>query len=567
MFEQLTCEPQQDLAMAQKAVETPAKTGEIKLVFKSIVPITCDFTSVIKNATDSSTDNLLEFRSLMSDSFKVDAKCCNDGDKVSDKSYSGDVKDFIQKILNREKPETSAETSDEMKNDSGCKSEQSNSSGSLSDLVITKKQKINDSDEPLPMFASMTSSTPIKMSDHRVKLDISGVGFLSFVGGAENVKNSSLNDSDFESMDQDQYDESPRNDKLINDDATLVNSQLLMSNENKSSDKENTSVISRTSSLSDFKNGFRMIIEETVKRTPMAIRKAFNMDSDPGSATSSLKKSKFMNLFSSTKKLKRKQSPGKKRHSRRSGSGKKKYPLTKENLQKHLKDERDEEDKTTLEWGDNFDYSFACQPASSDVDENENSPNYISYNTSLDSSIEMLKSPLVPTFKIDPPADASSSTSSSMTPQSDSYHPACDYVRHMIKCSYASKTSLRRSVSEPAIEDNLDDADDDSMEFAFSLANTTKTCEASIKNLTQLSVSTFITNPLRLVRVSAFSCFHSLNRRMNHACGFLTKHFFSLFVTFLHFSFFKFFFLRKELFVYFARFVDKRLMNDLPQSE
>lgn len=492
MFVQFTCELQRDLAMAQKT-ETVAKTGEIKLVFKSIVPITCDFTSVIKNSTDSSTDNVLEFRSLMSDSFKVDGKGCNDdGDKATDKSYSGDVKNFIQKILDREKPETTNDTSDEQKNDSGCKSEQSNSSGSLSDLVITKKQKINDTDDSLATFATMASSTPIKMSEHRVNLDISGVGFLSFVGGVDDVKNTSLNDSDFESMDQDQYDDSPKKNNHLDDDVTLISSRMQKSNENKSPDKDNMSIISRTSSLSDFRNGFRMIIEETVKRTPMAIRKAFNLDSDPGSATSSLKKSKFLNIFSSTKKLKRKQSPSKKRHSRRSGSVKKKYPLTKENLQKHLKDEN-EEDKMTLEWGDNFDYSFVCQPASSDIDENENSPNYISYNTSLDSSIEMLKSPLVPTFKIDPPADALSSTASSMTPQSDSYPPACDYVRHMIKCSFASKTSLRRSMSEPAIEDNLDDADDDSMEFAFSLANTTKTCEASIKNLTQLSVSIFLT--------------------------------------------------------------------------
>lgn len=519
MFEQFTCEPQRDSAMAQKAVGKVAKTGEIKLVFKSIVPITCDFTSVIKNTTDSSTDNLLEFRSLMSDSFKVDAKNCNDdGNKATDKSYSGDVKDFIQKILDREKHETSNEISEEQKNDSGCKSEQSISSGSLSDLVITKKQKINDSDDSLPVFATMASSTPIKMSEHRVRLDISGVGFLSFVDGVDDVKNTSLNDSDFESMDQDQYDESPRNDKLLDGDATLVNSQLIKSSDDKIADKENMSIISRTSSLNDFRNGFRMIIEETVKRTPMAIRRAFNIDSDPGSATSSLKKSKFLNIFSSTKKLKRKQSPSKKRHSRRSGSGKKKYALTKENLQKHhlnLKDES-EGDKATLEWGDNFDYSFVCQPASSDIDENENSPNYISYNTSFDSSIEMLKSPLVPTFKIDPPADASSSTASSMTPQGDSYPPACDYVRHMIKCSYASKTSLRRSMSEPAIEDNNDEADDDSMEFAFSLANTTKTCEASIKNLTQLSVSICIFSYKSLSGSCLDLRFHSLNRRMNH---------------------------------------------------
>lgn len=449
-------------------IESAAKTAEIKFVIKSIIPVTSDFTTVIKHSNDS-TDNVLEFRSLMSDSFKVDGKNKNCESANTDKSYSADVKDFIQKILDRDKVE-----------DSGCKSEPNDSTDTSSELVITKKQKINDSVGSPAAFATMSSSTPIKICDPRnARLDISGVGFLSFDGDAkaDDNKNNSLNDSDFESMDQDQYDESPRSDKQLENDATLVNKTK--SDEH----KESMSIMSRTSSLTDFKNGFRMILEETVRRTPMAIRKAFNMDSDSTSTSSSVKKSKFLNIFSSTKKLKRKQSPVKKRHSRRSGSCKKKYSLTKENLQKYLHDGTD--DKENVEWGQNFDYSFLCEPASSV----ENSPNYISYNTSLDSSIEMLKSPLVPIFKIDPPTDASTS---SMTTLSDAYPPACDYVRHMIKCSYASRlaisTSLRRSMSAPAIEDNLDD---DTMEFTFSQANTTKTCEASIKNLTQLSVSIF----------------------------------------------------------------------------
>lgn len=454
--------------MEQRQRESPAK---IKFVIKSIIPVTSDFTTVIKN-TDLSTDNLFEFRSLMTDSFNVDSKSC-DKDVKSDnknKSYSTDVKNFIQKILNREK----TESLDEIKDDSGCKSEENESSGSMSDLVITKKQKINDSNGSPAAFAMMASSTPIKMSGNRnVNLDISGVGFLSFEKC--NDKAASLNDSDFESMEQDRYDES----KAQDNDITLVNSQVMKVRTTEMS----SMTLSRTSSLTDFRNGFRMILEETVKRTPMALRRAFNMNSDSGSTTSSVKKSKFLDLFSSTKKTKRKQSPGKKRHSRRSGSGKKKYPLTKENLQKYLHEGN--ENKENVEWGNNFDYSFICEPASSEIDENENSPNYISYNTSLDSSIEMLKSPLVPTFRLEPASDISSR---SVTPQSDSHPAACDYVRHVIKCSYASRlslsTSLRRSMSEPVIDDGLDKTD-----FAFSQANTNKTSEASIKNLTQLSVS------------------------------------------------------------------------------
>lgn len=450
-------------------VESASKTAEIRFVIKSIIPITSDFTSVIKHSDDS-TDNMLEFRSLMSDSFRVEAKSGNCESEKTDKSYSADVKDFIQKILDRDRIE-------EAQDDLDCKND---SAESMSELVIVKKQKINDTDGSPAAFATMSSSTPIKLSDHRnANLDISGVGFLSFDGDSKAGKNNSLNDSDFESMDQDQYDESARgSDKQLDDDATLVSSGTV-----KSADKESMSIISRTSSLSDFKNGFRMILEETVRRTPLAIRRAFNMDSDSTSTSSSVKRSKFLNIFSSTKKLKRKQSPTKKRHSRRSsGSCKKKYSLTKENLEKYLHNDEND-DKENVEWGQDFDYSFRCEPASSVA---PNSPDYISYNTSLDSSIEMLKSPLVPSFQIDPPTDDAST--SSMTTKSEAHPPACDYVRHMIKCSYASRLSLRRSVSAPTIEDNLDD---DSTEFTFSQANTTKTCEASIKNLAQLSVSIF----------------------------------------------------------------------------
>lgn len=446
----------------ERQKESPAK---IKLIIKSIIPATSvDFTSVIKDSNDSASDNLLEFRSLSTDSFKTDIKNSN-GDVNSEKknkSYSADVKSFIQKILSRDKMESLSG----IKDDSGCKSEENESSESLSDLAITKKQKINNSDGSA-IFATMASSTPIKLSERRsVNLDISGVGYLSF----QKDDKGNFDDSDFESMDQDQYDES----KMQNEDVTLVNSHLM-----KATSCE-FPALSRTSSLTDFKNGFKMILEETVKRTPMAFRKAFNIDI---SSSNSAKKSKFLNIFSSTKKARKKQSPGKKKIHRQSSNSKKKYPLTKENLHKYLKEGK--EDKKNVEWDENFEYSFTCEPASSLIDENENSLSYISYNTSLDTSIELMKSPLVPTFRVEPPSDISSR---STLPQGE-IHP-CDYVRHVIKCSYASRlplsTSLKRSMREPAIEENKDL---DASLFAFLQANTTKTCEASVRNLTQLSVS------------------------------------------------------------------------------
>lgn len=492
------------------------KTGELNLVITSIIPqtVTNDFTTVIKSGNDSTLENLLEFRSLMSDSFKTNVNVPADGDitEQKEKSYSSDVKDFIQKILERKETEKCDEENssiekDKSGSDSGCKSEQndsSNSSHSASELVILKKQKIDESVDSPVAFATMASSTPIKMREHqKVNLDISGVGFLSFTADEkcqEKQKNSSLNDSDFESMDQDQY-ESIMNEKIMDKDATLINSA---GSKNKSSDKENltVSLISRTSSISDFKQNFKMIIEETVKRTPMAIRRAFNMDCDSGSNSGSSKPSKFMNLFSSTKKLKKKQNSLKKKRSKKSGSGLKRYPLTKENLKKYLLTEA--VDKENVEWGENFDYSFLCEPASSDVDENENSNNYISYNTSLDSSIEMLKSPLVPHFRIDPPSELSSlsrtsSSSSFVNLRRDIYHPACDYVNHTIKCSYASKiaisTTLRRSISDPMnFTLKKTDFESDGSEIKLALeANTTQTSQASVKNLSKITVSILVT--------------------------------------------------------------------------
>ena len=495
-------------------MESLVKTGELKVVITSIIPqtITNDFTTVIKSGNDSTMENLLEFRSLLSDSFKTNVNGPADSDltEQKEKSYSSDVKDFIQKILERKElekcdSENSSIEKDKSGSDSGCKSEQnesSNSSQSASELVILKKQKIDESEDCPVAFATMASSTPIKMREHqKVNLDISGVGFLSFTADEkcqEKQKNSSLNDSDFESMDQDQY-ESIMNEKIMDKNATLINSA---GSKNKSSDKENltVSLISRTSSISDFKHNFKMIFEETVKRTPMAIRRAFNIDCDSGSNSGSSKPSKFMNLFSSTKKLKKKQNSLKKKRSKKSGSGLKRYPLTKENLKKYLLTET--MDKENVEWGENFDYSFLCEPATSDVDENENSNNYISYNTSLDSSIEMLKSPLVPHFRIDPPSELSSlsSTSSSfVTLRRDLYHPACDYINHTIKCSYASKiaisTSLRRSISDPmnfTLKNTDFERDDSELKLALD-ANTTQTSQASVKNLSKISVSILVT--------------------------------------------------------------------------
>ena len=83
------------------------KKSEFKFVTKSIQPkqaITTNFENILKCHNDSSLDEVLEFRSLLSDSFKIDQKSKMDGldndiKNEKDKSYSGEVQQFIQKIL------------------------------------------------------------------------------------------------------------------------------------------------------------------------------------------------------------------------------------------------------------------------------------------------------------------------------------------------------------------------------------------------------------------------------------------------------------------------------------
>lgn len=125
-----------------------------------ISTVTCDFKKSLKNFNDSSFDQL-EFRSLESNSFKTNTKA---HETIKNNSYSEVVKAFIQKLNERR-------TKDEKK--------------------ITK----------------IASSTPFKKFEMKNSLNISGIAYLDFQKKIEE----SLNDSDFESMDQDQYDDTKEN--------------------------------------------------------------------------------------------------------------------------------------------------------------------------------------------------------------------------------------------------------------------------------------------------------------------------------------------------------------------
>lgn len=126
--------------------------------------IKSEFTSVLKNYNESFDQNYLEFRSLESNSIKVEKGRISGG--VKDKSYSEEVKAFIQRVIERRK----------IKNEN---------------------------------FTHINSSTPFKMC-HNNEIDISGIGYLDV------KKIQSLNDSDFESMEQDNYDDSKENIEIDN---------------------------------------------------------------------------------------------------------------------------------------------------------------------------------------------------------------------------------------------------------------------------------------------------------------------------------------------------------------
>lgn len=544
-----------------------SKNKEIKLVIKSIIPLTTHFTQIIKNQNDSSMDEFLEFRSLMSDSFITNPKPHAPKEiPAADKSYSEDIKQFILQVQARKEEMERPDADESTKcDDSGCKSTRNDSNRSINDLQNVKKPKTDTSLDGSE-FSELTSSTPIKSGGKKIDLNISGVGFLNYSGKVRK-RDGSLNDSDFESMDQDQYEDVTMVEKICFMDCSSVNTEkeekivesfgdgeccILKENysvnskfsedfkelgvsdsghedsseksDNSNTQKEETkefesnsiktckkcqksfetsrkslktpdSTISKSSSFSDMKNSVMSLLDETIKKTPMVIRKAFTRNEESFNSPSLTKKSKFLNLFSTGK---RRKNSSKKR--RKKSCAKKKIALTKENLEKLENAESETRNKENVEWGDNFEYSFLCEPSTSDIENDLDSSNYVSYNTSLDSSIEMLKSPLIPIFKIDPPtSDASSFTSSISIKNStlvdpNAAPPACDYVRHLIKCSYANRVSLRRSMSDswsfPNNEIQLENDCESVMEIPMK-PSTFKSLQASIRGLTKLSVSFF----------------------------------------------------------------------------
>jgi hypothetical protein len=136
--------------------------------------ISCEFKQILRNCNDSSFDQL-EFRSLESNCFKMNTQSQH---IIKDSSYSEAIKAFVKKINDR-----TTKSIDENKN--FCK--------------------------------VVASSTPFKKCDIKNSFNISGITNLELTSVQKRIEKSELlNDSDFESMDQDQYDDDSKENVNLN---------------------------------------------------------------------------------------------------------------------------------------------------------------------------------------------------------------------------------------------------------------------------------------------------------------------------------------------------------------
>jgi len=138
-------------------------------------------------------------------------------------------------------------------------------------------------------------------------------------------------------------------------------------------------------------------------------------------------------------------------------------PLTAENVRRHIDNNKTWHlNDNHIEWGDNFDFSFTCEPSTSD-NENDGFSCLKTDNNNISpvSSYE-LQSSIIPTFKIDPPASMKSSiasiSSSTSSEASCSFHinkpqQVTGILHNIVNSAFAAKVptvvALRRSISDP----------------------------------------------------------------------------------------------------------------------
>lgn len=179
--------------------------------------------------------------------------------------------------------------------------------------------------------------------------------------------------------------------------------------------------------------------------------------------------------------------------------------LTKENLDRYYKNDssrfnNDLMSPANVEWGENFDFSFECQPSTSDNEDNTPHTSSIASKTSkVESKYEN-----IPIFKIDPPppcATPSTTPSSPLLPHLNiSARGIFSIVTRSLEINPEQMSILRRSISDPACllqqassstpsDDNDSDCDDDDTFETALFTNKTEINCANVKNLKTLTVS------------------------------------------------------------------------------
>uniref|UniRef100_A0A182P713 Uncharacterized protein n=1 Tax=Anopheles epiroticus TaxID=199890 RepID=A0A182P713_9DIPT len=450
-----------------------------------------NFIALLKSANDSSFENVLEFKSLLGTGLSSGAaarcpSCEHSKHALSSDSdtTTNDLEASVQKKVKTE------------------------------EIPRAAKAHVCEDD-----FAHRPTSTPIKI---RIVNGESADGQIRYDGTEEAEKyrlnlltppaDASFIDSDFESMEQDQYDtcsskSSPRPDhkqpeltaqrmvfeELAHPRDSVVSMEVAALTVNRAGQKseEANCTLTRAGGGRKSSSTTKAFFEEAL-RTPLAIRKHFQRRRN-----SELPKqpshSNLLNFFSAKKKSNSLEgglkSPRAKRsltttattttseNSSENGSRCTSPALTEDNLRRlSVSFVRRESDclNRTLVWGENYDYSYECEPSHSDVEEGEEpeepnddgdddddanhsplvgtigngrtterrvSTKLVHFEISPDSSYE-LQPPILPSFRIDPPRTGACSTSTGLA---GLIIGAAAYATATTTASF-----LKRSASEPA---------------------------------------------------------------------------------------------------------------------
>uniref|UniRef100_A0A182UD13 Uncharacterized protein n=1 Tax=Anopheles melas TaxID=34690 RepID=A0A182UD13_9DIPT len=487
-------------AAAAADLGTPGSSGAATAISSLLQPVLSkNFIALLKSANDSSFENVLEFKSLLGAPAAPAGRSCPSCEH-SKHALSSD--------------------SDTTANDLDA---------SVQKKVKTEEQhaaKAHVCEDDRGRFAQRSTSTPIK-----IRLEGGGDAKAEaqprYDAEDEEAENYRLNlltppadasfiDSDFESMEQDQYDtcsskSSPRPDhrqpdRLLFGEPTshprdsVVSMEVAALSTVHSHRGPSTGDIScplAKSSARKASSSTKAFFEEAL-RTPLAIRKHFQRRRN-----SELPKQpshgNLLNFFSAKKKSNSLEgglkSPRAKRslttttttttttseNSSENGSRCTSPALTEDNLRRlsvsFVRRESDSLNRT-LVWGENYDYSYECEPSHSDVEEAEEpedtnnddehddanhsplvgtigngrtterrvSTKLVHFEISPDCSYE-LQPPILPSFRIDPPRASSISTCSGSTTTG-----LAGLIIGAAAFATATTTAsfLKRSASEPA---------------------------------------------------------------------------------------------------------------------